>query len=343
MAVLRLDALTRTYSTGQIAVRQVSLTILDGEFLVLVGPSGSGKSTLLRLLAGLESPDAGRIAIDGNDVTDVPPQARDLAMVFQSYALYPHMTVRDNLAYPLRMRGLDAGAIERRVASIAESLDITSILGRDPGQLSGGQRQRVALGRAMVRTPKAFLLDEPLSNLDPGLRTQARAELRRLHRALGATIVHVTHDQEEAMTLGDRIAVMRDGIIEQVASPSEVYFRPGNAFVARFIGAPAMNLMPAELAGMCAPAGAVAGIRPQDVVIGASGAFPAMVDLVEPRGHDAVIHLRLEGRPPLLAVTAGTAPAVGSRVRVTLAADRLHLFTGYDGARLTPTPDRGDR
>jgi ABC-type sugar transport system ATPase subunit len=257
-------------------------------------------------------------------------------MVFQNYALYPHMTVRSNLAYPLKVRGTDRETIERRVAAIAESLGLTPLLDRQPAQLSGGQRQRVALGRAMVRTPRAFLLDEPLSNLDPGLRTQARAELRRLHRVLGATIVHVTHDQEEAMTLGDRIAVMRDGVVEQVASPAEVYARPANAFVARFIGAPAMNFVPAALAGVEAPATAVVGVRPQDVLLGTSGTLRATVDLVEPRGHDAVIHLRLDGEaaPSLLAVTGPAPPATGSVVFVSFPSHRLHVFDGHDGARL---------
>ena len=217
-----------------------------------------------------------------------------------------------------------------------EALDIEDLLDRQPAQLSGGQRQRVALGRAIVREAKAFLLDEPLSNLDPPLRAQTRAELRRLHRRLGTTMVYVTHDQEEAMTLSDRIAVMRDGALEQVAPPLEIYATPANTFVAGFIGAPAMNLLPAVVAGVEAPAGAVAGIRPQDVRVGTEGGRRAIVDLVEPRGPDYVLHLRLEGSTtPLLAVVSGpAAPAAGAGVCVTLPADRLHLFDQRDGSRL---------
>ncbi|MBI4478379.1 MAG: ATP-binding cassette domain-containing protein [Acidobacteria bacterium] len=337
MAAIRFETVTKTYPNGQTAIRQVDLDIDEGEFLVLVGPSGCGKSTLLRLIAGLETPSSGRILIGGADVTGLPPQARDLAMVFQSYALYPHMSVRDNLAYGLKVRRTDRAVAAQRVAGVAAALDIAELLDRRPAQLSGGQRQRVALGRAMVRQPKAFLLDEPLSNLDPALRAQARAELRRLHRRLGVTIVYVTHDQEEAMTLGGRVAVMRGGVIEQVGPPLEVYGSPVNTFVARFIGAPAMNLIPAALAGIEAPAGAVAGIRPQDVALGTSGQLHAIVDLVEPRGHDHLLHLRLDspGAGPVIAVVAGfTPPPVGAEVFVTVPPDRRHLFDGRTGKKL---------
>jgi len=340
VAQIRLDAVARTFPNGQVAVRGVDLEVADGEFLVLVGPSGCGKSTLLRLVAGLEPLSAGRVAIDGVDVSGVPPQRRDLAMVFQSYALYPHMTVRENLAYGLRARGADRATIAREVAAGAAALGIEELLDRRPAQLSGGQRQRVALGRAIVRRPRAFLLDEPLSNLDPALRVQARAELRRLHRTLGATVVYVTHDQEEAMTLGSRVAVMRDGAIEQVAPPLDLYERPVNTFVARFIGTPAMNLLPAALLLRDAPAGAVAGIRPQDVALGA-GPLRATVDLVEPRGPDHVVHLRLAaaGAPLLVAVVAGAPPpAAGAEIAVDLPGDRLHLFEGRDGRRIWRGP-----
>jgi ABC-type sugar transport system ATPase subunit len=336
VAAITLDGLSKTYPNGHVAIRHLDLRIEDGEFLVLVGPSGCGKSTLLRLIAGLETPTDGRIVIGDADVTAQPPQRRDLAMVFQSYALYPHMSVRDNLAYGLKVRRTDAATIAKQVASVATALDIEDILDRRPAQLSGGQRQRVALGRAIARKANAFLLDEPLSNLDPSLRAQARAELRRLHRQLGITVVYVTHDQEEAMTLSGRIAVMRDGALEQVAPPLEIYAAPANTFVARFIGAPAMNLLPADVAGIEAPAGAVAGIRPQDVRVGREGALRATVDLVEPRGPDDVLHLHLDGsNTPLVAVVSGSAPpAIGAEVFITLLPDKLHIFDQRDGSRL---------
>jgi ABC-type sugar transport system ATPase subunit len=239
------------------------------------------------------------------------------------------MSVRDNLAYGLKVRGADRAVVAERVASVAAALDLDEVLDRRPAQLSGGQRQRVALGRAIVRQPRAFLLDEPLSNLDPALRAQARAELRRLHRRLGVTVVYVTHDQEEAMTLGGRVAVMREGAIEQAAPPLEVYARPANTFVARFVGAPPMNLIPAALVRSDAPSGVLAGIRPQDVTLGAGGGLRATVELVEPRGHDHVLHLRLDapGTEPFLAVVAGIAPPpAGAAVFVTVPPERLHLF-----------------
>jgi ABC-type sugar transport system ATPase subunit len=337
VAAITLTGISKTYPNGHVAIRPLDLRIEDGEFLVLVGPSGCGKSTLLRLIAGLETPTGGRILIGDEDMTAQPPQRRDLAMVFQSYALYPHMSVRDNLAYGLRVRRTDAVTIARQVGMVAQALDIEDVLDRRPAQLSGGQRQRVALGRAIVRKANAFLLDEPLSNLDPALRAQARAELRRLHRMLGTTVVYVTHDQEEAMTLSGRLAVMRDGALEQVAPPLEVYARPANTFVARFIGAPAMNLLPAAVSGIEAPDGAVAGIRPQDVRVGTEGRRRATVELVEPRGPDYVLHLHLDGsNTPLLAVVSGpAAPAAGADVFVTLPADRLHIFDQRNGSRLT--------
>jgi len=240
VAAIRLEGIAKVYPNGHAAVRPLDLEITDGEFLVLVGPSGCGKSTLLRLVAGLETPTAGRIVIGDEDVTDRPPQARDLAMVFQSYALYPHMTVRDNLAYGLKVRRTPPAERAERVAAVAAALDLHQLLDRRPAELSGGQRQRVALGRAMVRQPRAFLFDEPLSNLDPALRAQARAEIARMHRTLATTVVYVTHDQEEAMTLGWRVAVMRQGGLEQIAPPLEVYAQPANTFVARVLGAPPM-------------------------------------------------------------------------------------------------------
>jgi ABC-type sugar transport system ATPase subunit len=245
MASITLDRIGKTYPGGVSAVRDVSLSIGDGELMVLVGPSGCGKSTVLRLIAGLDMPTTGRVLFDDEDVTGVPPQQRDLAMVFQSYALYPHLSVRDNLSFGLRVRGVAAAEVSRRVRAAAERLGIEPLLDRRPAALSGGQRQRVALGRAIVREPRAFLLDEPLSNLDPGLRADTRAELSLLLGRLRATMVYVTHDQEEAMTLGARIAVMRDGAIAQVGAPLDVFQQPCDAFVAAFLGSPAMNLIPA--------------------------------------------------------------------------------------------------
>jgi multiple sugar transport system ATP-binding protein len=238
MASVRLEGIGKTYPNGHVAARGLDLEIQDGEFMVLVGPSGCGKSTALRMIAGLETPTEGRVLIGDKDVTMLPPQERDIAMVFQSYALYPHMTVRQNLAFGLRMRGAGREVTDRRVDEAARALALEAVLGRKPAQLSGGQRQRVALGRAIVREPKVFLFDEPLSNLDAKLRVETRAELARLHRRLGATVVYVTHDQEEAMTLGSRVAVMRDGFLQQVAPPMELYRRPANQFVAGFVGSP---------------------------------------------------------------------------------------------------------
>ena len=327
MSSIAVKQLERIYAGRHAAVAGIDLAVADGELLVLVGPSGCGKSTLLRLIAGLDSPTAGRILIDGADVTDVPPQQRDLAMVFQTYALYPHMTVRENLAYSLRVRRYDHAAIDARVAAAADALDLDTLLDRRPSQLSGGQRQRVALGRALVREPKAFLLDEPLSNLDPSLRAQARAEILRLQRRLRATMIHVTHDQEEALTLGHRVAVMREGRLEQLATPVDLYDRPGNTFVARFIGSPAMNLLPADVVGVAAPPGTIVGIRPHDASLTADG-MPATVDVIEPRGHDSVVHLRLEslGSPEFVVTVRESAPAPGSTVSVSWKPEKLHLF-----------------
>ncbi|HEX7122738.1 MAG TPA: ABC transporter ATP-binding protein, partial [Gemmatimonadaceae bacterium] len=238
-----LDGVSKAYDGHIAAVKNLSLAIEPGELLVLVGPSGCGKSTVLRLIAGLETPTSGRILFDDTDVTATPPQERNLAMVFQSYALYPHMTVRENMSFGLRVRGRARAEIARRVDEAARVLGLEALLDRRPGQLSGGQRQRVALGRAIVREPRAFLLDEPLSNLDAQLRADTRAELARLHRRLGVTMVYVTHDQTEAMSLGTRVAVLRDGVLQQVAPPLELYRRPANQFVAGFIGTPPMNFV----------------------------------------------------------------------------------------------------
>jgi multiple sugar transport system ATP-binding protein len=249
MAEIVLDSVTKEFAGAVRACDRVSLTIHDGEFMVLVGPSGCGKSTLLRMIAGLEEATEGTISIGGRDVTDLAPRHRDIAMVFQNYALYPHMDVRKNLGYGLRVRRMPAAEIDRRVNEVAKLLGLEQLLDRKPAALSGGQRQRVAMGRAIVREPSAFLMDEPLSNLDAKLRVGMRSELSRLHERLGVTTIYVTHDQVEAMTLGQRVAVLRDGVIQQVDSPQALYARPDNLFVAAFIGSPAMNLVEATVSG----------------------------------------------------------------------------------------------
>src|SRR3954451_11087877 len=268
MASVRLERGQKNYPNGHGAAQGLDLQINDGEFMVLVGPSGCGKSTALRMIAGLETPTGGRILIGDRDVTVLPPQERDIAMVFQTYALYPHMTVRQNLGFGLRMRGAGREEIEQRVEQAGRALSLETVLDRKPAQLSGGQRQRGALGRAIVREPKVFLFDEPLSNLDAKLRVETRAELARLHRRLGATVVYVTHDQEEAMTLGSRVAVMRDGFLQQVAPPMELYRRPANQFVAGFVGSPAMNFLAREDVPRALASGpGILGVRPHDITI----------------------------------------------------------------------------
>ena len=247
MASISLRNVHKLYPNGYAAVRDVSLDIKDGEFMILLGPSGCGKSTTLRMIAGLETISAGDLTIGGTRMNDIDPADRDVAIVFQNYALYPHMTVIDNLSFGLRLRGVGRAVIDQRVANIADTLGIAELLSRKPAQLSGGQRQRVALGRALVREPKAFLLDEPLSNLDAKLRSAMRTELIKLHRTLGTTIVHVTHDQVEAMTMGERICIMKDGVIVQVGAPMEVYRNPVNTFVAGFLASPPMNLLRSRL------------------------------------------------------------------------------------------------
>jgi len=328
MATITIDRVSRVFPGGHAGVRDVSLEIADGEFVVLVGPSGSGKSTLLRLIAGLESPTSGRILIDGRDVTTVPPQERDLAMVFQSYALYPHKTVRENLAFGLRVRKVPTADVATRVARVADSLQIGALLDRRPSQLSGGQRQRVALGRAIVREPKAFLFDEPLSNLDPGLRLDTRAEIALLHRRLATTMIYVTHDQEEAMKLAQRLVILRDGRIEQDGPPAEIYRRPTSVFVGRFLGSPPMNVFAASLLDPSRTG--VVGVRPHDVTLTdpGGGNLDATVELVEATGSEQHVHLRLEGAEARVigVVAADREIRVGERVGLRLRADRIHVF-----------------
>jgi ABC-type sugar transport system ATPase subunit len=358
MASISLDCVSKHFAGGVPAVRDVQLEIPHGELLVLVGPSGSGKSTVLRLIAGLEAPTSGRILIDGKDVTAVPPQHRDLAMVFQSYALYPHKTVRENLAFGLQMRHVEAARIDERVQEVARVLGIEMLLHRRPSALSGGQRQRVALGRAIVRNPKAFLLDEPLSNLDPVLRIETRAELALLHRRLESTMVYVTHDQEEAMTLGSRIAVMHDGALEQVAAPMDLYDRPANTFVASFIGSPAMNIWPGTIVrggGRLSlrvngfewddlPVGhldrdrVLVGVRPHDVdlVPTDAGNGTGRVEIVEPLGPTTLLHVNVEGSDSRarIVIAANTRVVAGERVGFRPRRERLHWFDDQSGRRL---------
>ncbi len=346
MAAIALEDLRKVHAgAARAALAGLSIEIADGERLAIVGPSGSGKSTVLRLIAGLDVPTGGRVRIGDVDVTDMPPESRDLAMVFQSYALYPHMTVRANLSFGLRMRGIDGDEIDARVQRVADSLGLRPHLDRKPAVLSGGERQRVALGRAIVRHPRAFLFDEPLSNLDPQLRGRTRTELVALHHRLAATMIYVTHDQEEAMTLGQRIAVLREGHLEQVATPQELYDRPANRFVATFIGSPPMNLLEGDTA-RAAFAGAFGerlanerlcvGIRPQDVTLvsPADGALVGTVEVVEPLGHTTVVHVRCNDTTRLAVTDTGRCDArSGDMVGVRFVPDREHLFAA-DGRRL---------
>jgi multiple sugar transport system ATP-binding protein len=362
MASVRLEDVHKTYPNGHVAARGLTLAIEEGELLVFVGPSGCGKSTALRMIAGLETPTSGRVWIGDRDVTQLPPQERDIAMVFQSYALYPHRTVSENLAFGLRMRGSSRTLIEERVGRAASALGLEEFLDRKPGQLSGGQRQRVALGRAIVREPKAFLFDEPLSNLDAKLRVDTRAELGRLHRRLGATMVYVTHDQEEAMTLGSRVAVMHDGVFQHVAPPMDVYSRPANRFVAGFVGSPAMNFFdcdceeregaPCLVSGALsvpvqagewvrkAGPGAILGVRPHDIELCAASDcdVPARVDVVEPLGSEVLLHLQLGTDAEAEHVRAVVSPEAGARVDDVVGLrfhrDRLHIFKSSSKTRL---------
>ena len=347
MATLRLDGLRKSFGTTQI-LQGVDLALADGEMLVIVGASGCGKSTLLRLVAGLEVPTAGRILLDGRDITRLDPAARDIAMVFQNYALYPHMTVAENMAYGLRIRGLSKEAIRTRVEQTAALLGLEKLLARRPRELSGGQRQRVAMGRATVREPKLFLFDEPLSNLDAALRVQMRAEIRRLQRRLGVTSLYVTHDQVEAMTLGDRLLILHQGVPVQFAPPMEVFSRPATAYVAGFIGAPAMNFLPATLDGTHARlagghvlplphgfpghASVTLGIRPENVAV-TPGGLALAVELVEPLGSETLVHGRLADGTAMLVKQSG-AMAVGETLHVTLPASNIHVFDATNGNRL---------
>ncbi len=329
MATVELCGISKTFAGAvRPAVAPTDLRIGDGALLVLVGPSGCGKSTLLRMIAGLEEPTAGRVLIDGRDVTRVAPRDRDMAMVFQSYALYPHMTVAENLAFGLKMRGVRRAERDRRVAACAAELGLAELVSRRPRELSGGQQQRVALGRAIIREPKVFLLDEPLSNLDAKLRAEVRVSLKRLHAKLGATMVYVTHDQVEAMTLGGRIAILDRGVVQQVDAPLVLYDRPANRFVAGFLGTPPMNFL--RLGGR------EIGVRPVDVILGDGVAsLTAAVEVVEPLGDAKLVYLALaDGQPLVARADARLAVEPGSRRTIAFREGRIHSFDPSTGRRV---------
>ncbi|MET0474107.1 MAG: sn-glycerol-3-phosphate ABC transporter ATP-binding protein UgpC [Mycobacterium sp.] len=343
MAEIVLENVTKSYANGAAAVKDLSITIADGEFIILVGPSGCGKSTTLNMIAGLEDISSGELRIGGDRVNEKAPKDRDIAMVFQSYALYPHMTVRQNIAFPLTLAKTSKADIATKVDETAKILDLTELLDRKPAQLSGGQRQRVAMGRAIVRSPKAFLMDEPLSNLDAKLRVQMRAEIARLQNRLGTTTVYVTHDQTEAMTLGDRVVVMLAGVAQQIGTPDELYHRPANLFVAGFIGSPAMNFFPATLTDVGVrlpfgditltsevhdllalhpkPTNVIVGVRPEHLEDAAmidtyarirALTFEVTVDLVESLGADKYLHFHTEGESAHAALLAELTVESGS-------------------------------
>ena len=361
MASVQLDNVRKVYPNGHVGVHGASFEVHDGELLVLVGPSGCGKTTTLRMVAGLESVTSGTLSIGGRVVNDVKPADRDIAMVFQSYALYPHMTVAENLAFGLKLRGLPADDIRARVAEAATMLGLDEMLGRQPRALSGGQRQRVALGRALVRQPKVFLLDEPLSNLDAKLRLSMRVEIARLHRRLGATMIYVTHDQIEAMTLGQRIVVFDKGAIQQIDTPMNLYTRPANLFVAGFLGSPAMNFFRGTLrrdgarllldaAGSALEVGSgdgalaaqvgrelVAGIRPEDLRPGADAAparLQALLEVIEPVGNEVFLNLQYGGAALVARAPLRELPTPGAMLTLGYDPAALHFFDAATTQRL---------
>jgi multiple sugar transport system ATP-binding protein len=312
----------------------VTLAAPAGDYLTVLGPSGTGKTTLLRVVAGLEPARGGTVSIGGRPVTGLRPGLRNVAMVFQSYALFPHLSVADNITFGLTVTDVPKALARQRVLDIAELTGCTALLGRRPAQLSGGERQRVALARALVREPAVLLLDEPLSNLDAELRAQTRDELRTLHERTGGTVVHVTHDQGEALSLGDRVAVLLDGRVAQTGTPDELWQRPATRAVARFLGSPAMNFLPGDHPLVGGAAGREYGIRPEDLVVGADG-VPAVVHRAEVTGADAYLHLRLDGDLPVVVRhPAATRPATGAEVRVAPAPAAWHVFDAETGARV---------
>jgi multiple sugar transport system ATP-binding protein len=335
MATVTFDHVTKRYD-GTVAVNDLSLGVADGEFLVLVGPSGCGKTTALRMVAGLEPITDGRLLIGERVVNNVAPVQRDIAMVFQSYALYPHFTVYNNLAFGLRNKKVPRKEIDERVKQAADILDLGPLLKRKPKQLSGGQRQRVALGRAIVREPAAFLMDEPLSNLDAKLRVATRAEILKLQDRLDITTIYVTHDQVEAMTMGDRIAVMNLGVLQQVGTPEELYENPANIFVAGFIGSPSMNLVPASLVG----AGGndrIVGFRPEHIDVGGQGdgiRFTANVEVVEYLGDEQIVHMRVRDTPVVAKLPVEQRVSTGDTAEFFVARDKLRLFDAESEERV---------
>jgi multiple sugar transport system ATP-binding protein len=337
MSFLQLRGVEKFFGEHR-AIKGIDLDINKNEFIVFVGPSGCGKSTLLRMIAGLETTDGGTLHVDGKDITHLPSSQRELAMVFQSYALYPHMTVFDNMSFALKLAKVAPDEIKRKVEAAADKLNLTAYLQRTPKELSGGQRQRVAIGRAIVRAPKIFLFDEPLSNLDAALRGQTRVEIHKLHRALGVTTIYVTHDQVEAMTLADRVVVLRDGAIEQVGAPLELYDKPANQFVAQFIGMPSMNIVKAaQLSQFGALAGQAAGRVPKDGLIGVrpegvrvlpvgSAGVPGKVELIEALGADTLIHVDVMGTQMISRQAERTTLQIGDPVTLEFDLNTLHCF-----------------
>ena len=365
MATVELNNVSKTYDNKVTVIRDVSFSIPENEFVVLVGPSGCGKSTLLRMIAGLEEISSGEIKIDDRTVNDVPPKDRDIAMVFQNYALYPHMTVFENIAFGLKLRHMKKDEMEARVNEAAKILDISDYLHRKPKALSGGQRQRVAIGRAIVRKPKVFLFDEPLSNLDAKLRTQMRIEIKKLHARLNTTIIYVTHDQVEAMTMGSQIVVLKDGLVQQIDAPSELYNNPHNKFVAGFIGSPSMNFIPGEIQKndkwifksgefslkmqdeiinkwhLSSGASVKLGVRPEHIIDSrsvkqekASDTFVIMSDLVEPIGNEVLVYSTLAGENICMRANPSLDYKPGQEISVTLKMDKLHFFDTQSGESL---------
>jgi len=356
MAELNLTQITKRYGNVTV-IPDLSLEVKDGEFLVLVGPSGCGKSTLLRMVAGLEDISGGDLVIGGVRANDVPPQKRDISMVFQSYALFPHMSVKDNISFGPRIRGEKSDAIKERIAKASDILNLSQYLDRAPGQLSGGQRQRVAMGRSIVRDPKVFLFDEPLSNLDAKLRIAMRTEIKALHQKLGTTIIYVTHDQIEAMTMADRIVVMNGGRIEQIGAPLELYDRPANRFVAGFLGSPAMSFVPATYvtgsegpavrfeSGGVLPVAAIdaaegtaltIGVRPENYSVDPNGPLRLHVEVIEPTGPETLVYGMLEDHPVRCVFRDRLEIRPNDIMRLTVSTAHVHLFAAESGERLGP-------